>query len=255
MKFSATLISSLLLATSAVAAPGNFRNRRRSGRHISVPYKGGNQTSEATEAHSYDSNWAGAAWASPPSGSKFTSVTGTFNVPTLKSVGSDSSGSAWVGIDGYNTNSILQTGIQWEVTSSGQTSYSAWHEWYPAVSINFPSLPMSPGDEIQVSVVAKTSTSGTATVKNTSTGKSVTASISGQALAAKNAEWIVEDFEEGSSLVPFANFGKVTFTSSSATTDAGTVGVSGADTVDIEQNGKVLTSSTTSANGAVIQYE
>jgi Peptidase A4 family len=61
-------------------------------------------------------------------------------------------------------------------------------------------------------------------------------------LGGQNAEWIVEDFEEGSSEVPFANFGKVSFTSCQYTSSGGSGGVSGADVLDIRQNGQVLTS-------------
>jgi hypothetical protein len=45
-------------------------------------------------------------------------------------------------------------------------------------------------------------------IKNNTKGTSVSKSItSTAALCEENAEWIVEDFESGSSLVPFANFG------------------------------------------------
>ena len=250
MKFSAILLSNVLLASAALAAPPFAR--KRSTLRSSHPYTG--KAVDSPLDHEYDSNWAGAAFASPPSGSKFTSVTGTFNVPTVVKT-NGRAGAAWVGIDGFNTDSILQTGIQWEVEDS-EVQFSAWHEWYPADSVNFPALAMSPGDEITVTVVASSSTSGTATVENTSTGKSVSKAISGQALAGQNAEWIVEDFEEGSSLVPFANFGTITFTGCSATTNSGTTGLTGADTVDIEQNNNVLTSTTIDSSSKVaITYE
>lgn len=59
----------------------------------------------------YSSNWAGAILI----GTGYTSVTGTFTVPTPSSSGS---GSAWVGIDGDTcSTAILQTGIDW--TKSG----------------------------------------------------------------------------------------------------------------------------------------
>lgn len=92
-------------------------------------------------------------------------------------------------------------------------------------------------------MTASSTTGGTAVVANKSTGKSVTHTFSGQskALQELNAEWIVEDFSSGSSLVPFADFGKVTFTGASATTSSGTVGVSGAEIIDIKQSNKVLT--------------
>jgi Peptidase A4 family len=52
----------------------------------------------------------------------------------------------------------------------------------------------------------------------------------------------VEDYEEGSSLVTFADFGTITFTGASALEGSTTVGTTGATIIDIEQNGKVLTS-------------
>ncbi len=80
--------------------------------------------------------------------------------------------------------------------------------------------------------------------------------FSGQSAALQelNAEWIVEDFEENGGLVPFANFGTVTFTGASATTNSGTVGPSGADIIDIRQNNKVLTDVTVSGSSVTVKY-
>jgi len=94
-------------------------------------------------------------------------------------------------------------------------------------------------------VTASSLTAGTAVIENVSTGKTVTHTFSNEAsegsLCEYNAEWIVEDYESGSSLVKFADFGTVTFTGCSATDGSGTVGTTGATVIDIEQNGKVLT--------------
>ena len=88
------------------------------------------------------------------------------------------------------------------------------------------------------------------------TGQTVTQDLtSSYALCEENAEWIVEDFEEGDSLVPFADFGTVTFTSATATGPSGTTYTpSGATLMDIEQDGEVLTSVTTSGSTATIKY-
>lgn len=76
-------------------------------------------------------------------------------------------------------------------------------------------------------------------------------------LCGENAEWIVEDFEEGSSLVPFANFGTVEFTSASAVAGGSTVtpGGDSATNIYLEQNGETLTSTTISGNTVTITYE
>lgn len=88
------------------------------------------------------------------------------------------------------------------------------------------------------------------------TGKTVTHSFSNEGsegdLCEYNAEWIVEDFEEGSSLVNFANFGTVEFTGCSAVKSGSTVGTSGATIIDIEQSNKVLTSCSVPTSSEVL---
>ena len=106
-----------------------------------------------------------------------------------------------------------------------------------------------------MTVTASSKTGGTATITNETKGKTVSHTFSGQpALCQENAEWIVEDFEEGSSLVPFANFGTVTFSGASAKTASGSVGPSGANIIDIQQNGKTLTSVSTSGSSVTVSY-
>lgn len=75
-----------------------------------------------------------------------------------------------------------------------------------------------------------------------------------RALQELNAEWIVEDFSSGGSLVPFADFGTVTFTGASASGSSGTVTPSGATLIDIKQNGEVLTSSSVSGSSVTVEY-
>ena len=104
-------------------------------------------------------------------------------------------------------------------------------------------------------MTASSTTSGTAVIENLSTGQTVTQHItSSSALCEENAEWIVEDYEEGDGLVPFADFGTVTFTGASATTGSGSVGPSGATLIDIEQDGEVLTSASVSGSSVTIRY-
>jgi len=206
----------------------------------------------------YSSNWAGASWES--AAGTYKSVTGTFVVPTPKAPSGGGSGtysaSAWVGIDGDTCDTaILQTGIDFTI-DDGSVSYDAWYEYYPAYAYDFSGIPISAGNTITLTATATSATAGTVTIENVSTGKTVTKSLTSTAkLCGENAEWIVEDYEEGSSLVPFANFGTVTFTSAIATTSSGsTVGPSGAVLIDIEQNSKVLTSVSVTSNSATIEY-
>lgn len=243
MKFSA-IAAATILAGSAVAAPGTALRQARATKRAN----GGNHgnpvryvegpSSEVTNKTNvqYSDNWAGAVLV----GTGFTSVTGSFVVPSPSTTGS---GSAWVGIDGDTCGTaILQTGVDW-TRSGSSNSYQAWYEWYPAYAYDFTGIPISAGDTIKVTVTATSKASGTAVVENVTKGTSVTHTFSGNVgadLCEYNAEWIIEDYEEGNSLVTFADFGTVTFTGASAVKSGTTVGLSGATIFDIEQS-KVLT--------------
>lgn len=115
MKFAAA-ISTLLLVGSTVAAPGTalraerHRTRAISGRKGN-PLRRVDAIADTNKSNvEYSGNWAGAILI----GTGYTSVTGTFTVPTPSTAGS---GSAWVGIDGDTcSTAILQTGVDWTLS-------------------------------------------------------------------------------------------------------------------------------------------
>ncbi|KAG9246851.1 peptidase A4 family-domain-containing protein [Calycina marina] len=257
MKFTSALLSSVLLASSVIAAPGTAARRARraaGGRfskpnsRITKPVTSIGQATNDTEV-SYSGNWAGAVLV----GTGYTSVTGTFTVPTPTTAGS---GSAWVGIDGDTcSTAILQTGIDWTKSGSSIT-YDAWYEWYPDYAYDFSGITLAAGNSITVTVTVTSSTAGVATIKNNTTGKSVTHTFTSQTgtLCEYNAEWIVEDYESNGSQVTFANFGTVTFSSASAVKSGTTVDVTGAEIIDMELSSGVVTSVTDTASTVVITY-
>ncbi|KAJ3346016.1 hypothetical protein HDU83_003512 [Entophlyctis luteolus] len=253
MRISITTLCTLLLATFVVAAPGTaIRRKRAVERKSNLSNRVNVFTNETSkEFVSYSSNWAGAVLV----GSGYTSVTATFTVPTPSTTGS---GSAWVGLDGDTCQTaILQTGVDWTKSGSSVT-YDAWYEWYPDYAYDFSGIAISAGNTITVTVTATSKTSGTATIKNVTTGKSVSHTFSNEgslgSLCETNAEWIVEDFEENGGLVEFADFGKVTFSSASATTSSGSVGPSGATIIDIKQGSSVLTSVSAGSSSVTVTY-
>ncbi|KAI0477098.1 peptidase A4 family-domain-containing protein [Xylariaceae sp. FL0804] len=261
MKTIAFSTAILCAAGLVAAAPGTAMRRERAAERFgrrSNPLRrveGDLASSAANNSNvEYSDNWAGAVLV----GSGYTTVTGTIKVPT-PSVPSTSSkkqasGSAWVGIDGDTCQTaILQTGVDFTV-QRGSVTYDAWYEWYPDYSYDFSNFEVSAGDTIKMyvesTVTASSKTGGTAVLENVTTGKSATHTFTGEsaALCETNAEWIVEDYESGSSLVPFADFGTVTFTDASVN---GGTGVSGASIFDIEQGSSVLTSCATSGSSSV----
>jgi len=257
MKF-ITVASALLLAGSAVAAPNTARRfaghrKRAASRNQGHPLNKVGALSDITNNTfvEYSSNWAGAVLV----GTGYTEVTAEFTVPTPTT---DGSGAAWVGIDGDTCDTaILQTGIDWTKDGSSIT-YDAWYEWYPDFSFDFSGISMSAGDTIKATVTASSLTGGTAVVENVSTGTTVTHTFSDEGsegdLCEYNAEWIVEDYEEGDSLVEFANFGTVTFTSASAIKSGTTVGTTGATIIDIEQDSILTSCSVTSSSEVTCTY-
>ncbi|KAK0615649.1 peptidase A4 family-domain-containing protein [Bombardia bombarda] len=267
MKFTAILSAAILGASTALALPTDLpegvtlvpraprQNVRRSG--LKKPVPASDVSIEGLTNNSnveYSSNWAGAVLI----GSGYKSVTGSIVVPTPKvpSGGSSSkqyAASAWVGIDGDTCDTaILQTGVDFYVKGS-TVSFDAWYEWYPDYAYTFSGFSISAGDTITMTATATSTSAGSVTIKNVTKGKTVTHSFSSETnkLCETNAEWIVEDFESNGALVPFANFGTVTFTGASVSTSSGTVGVSGATIIDIQQSSTVLTSCSTSGSSSV----
>jgi len=223
-----------------------------------VPYTGANDQFSVSDS----TNWAGAVLET----TGVTEVTGTFTVPkpSVPSGGSTRTeycGAAWVGIDGDTCQSgLIQTGVFWCI-QNGAFSYEAWYEWIPEASVAYSGISVTAGNVITVTVTKTSSTGGVTTLKNVSTGQSATHTFTrendGGTLCGENAEWIVEDFESGSSLVPFANFGTVTFTGATAVVGGATVTAGGddADTIVlVSSSDKALTDTTVSGSTVTVTY-
>ena len=133
---------------------------------------------------------------------------------------------------------------------------AAWYEWYPDYAHDFSGISFGAGDSVTVTVTATSKTAGTAVIKNNSRKQTVTKDITSSAsLCQEDAEWIVEDFSTAAGMVPFADFGTVEFTGAAATDAAGVqVGPAGADAVDIQQDGPVLTSVQLGASTVTVTY-
>ena len=84
---------------------------------------------------SYSGNWSGYA----VTGSTFTTATATWVQPKASCTSSDGETdmSPWVGLDGYSSSTVEQTGTSADCDGSS-VDYYAWYEMYPAnyVTIN-----------------------------------------------------------------------------------------------------------------------
>ena len=197
-----TAVAGLVVGSLVIGATG------ASAKTVSSPlFSHAHNRSAAAQA----SNWSGYV----QSGSTYSSVSGSWTVPTAKS---DASGysSTWVGIDGYSDQYLIQTGTT--ANYDGGASYNAWWEVITPTNElpeeNF-SMTVRPGDTINASVTKGSGSTWTMSLTDTKTGvtKSKSYSFNGPA---STAEWIQEDTDVDGYVSSSPDFGKVTFTNCKA---------------------------------------
>ena len=159
---------------------------------------------------STSTNWAGYAAAN----ARYTSVSATWKQPTAKCTGATTYSSFWVGLDGYNSNTVEQTGTDADC-SGGSPVYYAWYEMYPKFPKNL-SLAIHPGDTIHASVTTAGSGSFTLTITNRTTGATFTTKQKLRHAALSSAEVIAEAPSSSGGVLPLTNFGTVGFTAANA---------------------------------------
>jgi Peptidase A4 family len=160
--------------------------------------------------HATSSNWSGFAVHS----STYKSVSASWTEPTGKCSGTSGHdyASFWVGLDGYNTNSVEQTGSDTDC-SGGSAKYYGWYEMYPAGSVNI-NKPMKAGDKMSASVVFSGTSSFTLTLKDATAGWTATEHKSSSSVKRGSAEVIIEAPSSETGELPLADFGTVHFTAS-----------------------------------------
>jgi hypothetical protein len=233
MRQSITLVFAAI--ASAFAAPTTYS-------HV-----GGNSTIEGQG----DFFWGGAVQEGPQ-GTGWNFVQGSVVVPNFKGGDPRQSANMWVGIDGrYCSSAILQTGL----VAYGDGSFWLWTEWWKNEMQNYEnSLTFSPGDTLRFTVHAQSTTSGTTTVENLSTGQWVSENYTSEndfPLCETDAEWILEDWTQGGVPVPLYNWGTISIFDTIAKNPNGQVTAAGADIVNININGQTLTQSNVQSDGTV----
>jgi hypothetical protein len=165
-------------------------------------------TTRATTNQWASTNWSG--YAVP--GTNFTSVSGTFTVPTItgKNKGKPTYTSAWVGIDGFKNQNLIQAGFggDW---AAGAATYYAWWEILPAAETQIPTsaVPVHPGDVMTVTIT-QGSPKWTITVTNVTASKSFTTQQKYTG-PGTSAEWIDEAPSVNGRIAKLANYGTNVF--------------------------------------------
>ncbi len=134
-------------------------------------------------------NWSG--YAVNGSSGSISAVQGSWVVPTVACPSSGNTyASFWVGIDGFQSKTVEQTGTDSDC-QNGAPSYYAWFEFYPNPSVKITNLAIHPGDEINARV---TFSSGTfkVLITDVTSGLSFSKSATVSNAARSSAEFIVE---------------------------------------------------------------
>lgn len=179
-----------------------------------------------------DSNFASLNWSgyavTGPAGS-VSDAKGSWIVPAVTCSGTSSQyASFWVGIDGFSSGTVEQTGTDSDCRS-GVPTYYAWFEFYPKPAFIINSLTISPGDVISADVNYAQGRF-TVSIKDVTKGQSFSTSAKVSSAQRSSAEWIAEAPSSGG-ILPLANFGTVSlgqdYTAVSVTCYATVNGVTG----------------------------
>ncbi|GAA2021916.1 G1 family endopeptidase [Catenulispora yoronensis] len=171
-------------------------------------------------------NWGGYA----ATGSGFSSVSATWTEANATCNSTNDLYAPWVGVDGYGSSSVEQTGVATDC-SSGHAVHQAWYEMYPKapVYLSTSSYPVSAGNVIHASVTYAGSRKYTLTLTNQTRGWTFTTTQTTSA-SRTSAEVIIE-----SPTGAYPNFGTLSF--SAATVNGSSLGSYGPTALDPSSNG------------------
>ncbi|HEX5562672.1 MAG TPA: G1 family glutamic endopeptidase [Nocardioidaceae bacterium] len=200
----AALLTTPLLALVAVSTPAPAEASHRPEPRQAPNHKVTRSTS---------TNWAGYAAA----GRTFTSVSAAWTQPTATCTRQQTYASFWVGLDGYTSSSVEQTGTDADCSASGVPSYYAWYEMYPKFPVNLSpaAYPVAPGDHLSASVTFATRNSFTLRITDSTRGWSFTTHQK-QRASRSSAEVIAEAPSSTGGVLPLTDFGTAGFTGASA---------------------------------------
>ena len=157
------------------------------------------------------SNWSGYASHLPRRGT-FHSVSASWIQPRARcsrSAGKQQFAAFWVGLDGFNSKSVEQTGT--DSDCNGTTPhYYGWFEMFPKAPVLFKN-PLQPGDHISASVTFSGVEKYTLVLTDATRHWTHTIIRRVPNLARSSAEVITEAPSSTTGVLPLANFGTVRF--------------------------------------------
>lgn len=167
-----------------------------------------------TQSGSY--NWSGYA-DTASANQTFTKVSGAWTTPSVTCSAEDQITSNWVGLDGFNNNSVEQLGtISWCFQKT--PIYYTWYEVYPAKTVQV-GTSLKPGDKISASVTRTGTSYALKLTDSTTSGNniSVTQTCKLTTCLDTSAEWISERPSFSIGIAPQAHYNAFKLTSGSVT--------------------------------------
>jgi hypothetical protein len=162
---------------------------------------------------SESTNWSG--YAATGSDGAFNSVSSSWTEPSATcDDGGNEYAAFWVGLDGYNSDSVEQTGTDSDC-SGGSPDYYGWYEMYPADPVYFTNT-VEPGDSMSASVTFSGSDSYTLVLTDNTQGWNQTETEQESGLANSSAEVITEAPSSQAGPLPLADFGTIDYSASTA---------------------------------------
>lgn len=227
---------SLLLASTALIFGSAMAATTSSPAHASMPANnpGGPihlvgaapAVGGISHASTTSTNWSGYADTS----GRFTKVSASWTQPAGHCSSGDQFAAFWVGIDGFNSNTVEQTGSEVDCIGS-RAEYVAWFEMFPGPSENY-SNTVRAGDHFNATVTFEGGENFNLFIQDTTEGWSHSTNASlGSTPALSSAEVIVEAPSSNSGVLPLTNFGTVSLTGSTANGEA--IGTSSLSPVEI----------------------
>jgi hypothetical protein len=161
-------------------------------------------------ADTTSTNWSG--YVVTAGTGAFNSVSSSWTEPAASCGSGTQYAAFWVGLDGYNSDSVEQTGTDSDC-SGGSPDYYGWYEMYPAAPVYFTN-PVAPGDSLSASVTVG-GTSYTLTLTDSTKGWTQTEHESGS-FANSSAEVITEAPSSSAGPLPLSDFGTINYSGASA---------------------------------------
>jgi hypothetical protein len=191
------VVLSVSLATCAVAATSASAALTSHGQLLHLTPHGSLNTNTS-------SNWFGYNQGTLEKGDTlFNSIGGNWTVPTAtQHTAAQAEDSAdWIGIGGgcvdsgctVTDSTLIQTGTEQDVSSTGAASYDAWYELVPAPEFEISNMTIEPGDAMHASIseVVNDANVWTITIQDLTRNETYTTTVPYSSTHA-TAEWIEE---------------------------------------------------------------